>query len=206
MRSTADRRGRYDRKRTVGERAGEQRRVLLEAALGALDEIGGASLTVEDVLRRAHVGRNTFYAHFDGTADLMGGVREHALDVLFERLDGYVAPSRTPLERIRATAAGWLLAVEGEAGLARAALSHVVGVEPAQLGTRAVDGLVMRLDRLVSDARRDGMLSSPVSAAMLHALAGAYVGVAFTVLDTRWPPSRTDAEKALVALTLRAMR
>lgn len=61
-------------------------RQLLEDALVALTlEQGYASVTVEDICRRANVGRSTFYAHHAGKADLRKAtIEKHLRAVLDE--------------------------------------------------------------------------------------------------------------------------
>jgi AcrR family transcriptional regulator len=201
-----DRRGRYDRSLSAADRAERQRAHLIEAGAAALDEVGGAELTVDHVVGRARMGRNTFYAHFDGLSDLMGGVREHALEQLLSEVDDAVARCRTPLERLRAMAEAWLGAVAARPVLSRAALSHVVGVDPRHLGSGGVDDVAARLRDVTEGARRDGLLAAVPHEPTLRGVAGAFVAVALSVVDRRRPVSLDDATAALVELTVRALR
>lgn len=57
---------------SVDPRVERTRRVVLEAALDELAEVGYGALTVEGVARRAGVGKATMYRHWGGKLDLVG--------------------------------------------------------------------------------------------------------------------------------------
>jgi AcrR family transcriptional regulator len=169
------------------ERRRDPRARLLMATAEALDAHGAAGMTVDHVLKRVRIGRNTFYQHFDDVHDALGGVREWALDVLFDALEARVSVARTPVEHLRALAEGWLEAVEAHPLLARTALSHVVGADPQHLGSRARERLRGCFARAARHAQRDGLASGAPSEAVLHALAGAFIGLGLAVADSRRP-------------------
>jgi AcrR family transcriptional regulator len=50
------------------------RETLIEAAYAAFEQKGYVETTVEDIIRRAGASRPTFYAHFEGKADVLEGV------------------------------------------------------------------------------------------------------------------------------------
>lgn len=54
-----------------GRRVEETRQTLMRSLMELIAEKGYDRTTVEDVLRRADVGRTTFYAHFDNKQDLL---------------------------------------------------------------------------------------------------------------------------------------
>lgn len=69
----------------VDRRVRRTREHLKEALVALIEERGFESLSVQDIIDRANVGRATFYAHFDnkedllvsGFEDLRGALREH---------------------------------------------------------------------------------------------------------------------------------
>lgn len=62
-----------DRSETsVDPRVERSRRVILDAALDELGEVGYGSFSIEAVARRAGVGKATIYRHWDGKLDLVG--------------------------------------------------------------------------------------------------------------------------------------
>lgn len=67
----------------MDKRTERSRRLIQDAFQSLLQERDYGSITVQDVLDRAGVGRSTFYAHFSGKADLLArlvdGICEHAM-------------------------------------------------------------------------------------------------------------------------------
>lgn len=201
--SPAPGRGRYDRSLSRVERQAAQRRRLVAAAALALEEIGAANLTVTDVVRRAKMGRNTFYAHFDNLDDVVGEVREQAIDALLAPVLDAIERARTPVERLRALAAGWLTAAAGEPVFARAALSHVVGADPSHLGSRATSRLVDLLESIIQHGCELGALSDRGDPFRAWVVASAVAGAGLRVAAVGREPG--DAE-TLAEVVVRALR
>jgi AcrR family transcriptional regulator len=80
-------RGRYQRGASQLEREAAQRDRLIAATVKALGETPERELTVADVVRRARVGRNTFYAHFYSLDQALDVARRVAASSLAEALD-----------------------------------------------------------------------------------------------------------------------
>ncbi len=57
-------------------RVERSRRVILEATLDELGEVGYGAMTIESVARRAGVGKATIYRHWQGKLDLLGDALE----------------------------------------------------------------------------------------------------------------------------------
>src|SRR3954447_22902525 len=70
-----------------GYHHGDLRRALLEAALELLAETGGDEVSLREVARRAGVSAMAPYRHFADKAALMAAIRDHGLQLLFERLN-----------------------------------------------------------------------------------------------------------------------
>ncbi|HEX5051872.1 MAG TPA: TetR family transcriptional regulator [Planctomycetota bacterium] len=68
-------------------RAARSRRALLDALAELLHEQSFGKITVQDLLRRAHVGRATFYAHFQDKDDLLLTSFVRMLEAMTRQLD-----------------------------------------------------------------------------------------------------------------------
>jgi AcrR family transcriptional regulator len=60
----------------VDPRVERSRRVILEATLDELGEVGYGAMTIESVARRAGAGKATIYRHWQGKLDLLGDALE----------------------------------------------------------------------------------------------------------------------------------
>lgn len=65
-------------------RVGRTRRLMQDALMALVEEMGYERITVQDILDRADVGRSTFYAHFRDKDELLLSWFEH-LRTLFEK-------------------------------------------------------------------------------------------------------------------------
>jgi AcrR family transcriptional regulator len=77
-------------------RVERSRRVIAEATLAELGEVGYGAMTIESIARRAKVGKATIYRHWHGKLDLV----ESALDLLREEM--VVPEDGTVRERVTA--------------------------------------------------------------------------------------------------------
>jgi AcrR family transcriptional regulator len=108
-------RGGYDRRLTASERARIQRQHLLHTALELIVKSGLPRLTVEQVVREAGMGRNTFYSHFENTDELLAAVLKDAAS-RFE--SGWTLAASelppTPTEAMHEVARRWFAVVVEE--------------------------------------------------------------------------------------------
>jgi len=104
--SPAPKRGRYDRSLSRHARQAEQRERLLVAT--AAVAAAGRELNVANVVSTAGVGRNTFYEYFDDFPHALRALAAHARAELSVQLARELELARTPLERVRAIARGWV--------------------------------------------------------------------------------------------------
>lgn len=201
-------RGRYDRALSSRERIERQHFVLLTATAAALDTYGSAGVTVERITARAAVGRNTFYAHFEDALQAIAATKHHAAEVLFAPVDEAGEMGRTPIESVRAMSVAWLASVQKQPVLARVLLLHTVGVDPRSRQSDAIRRWTDILTRLMTHARRAGLLSHAVGSieqdVCVMAVAGQYYA-----LGLRAATERMDAELEgglLADFALKAMR
>lgn len=74
--------------RSIDRRVARTRAMLHDALIALVMEKGYESITVEDICKRANVGRSTFYGHYTGKDDLMrSGFRHLREDLLRRRSD-----------------------------------------------------------------------------------------------------------------------
>jgi AcrR family transcriptional regulator len=142
-------RGSYDRTLTRAERDAEHRERLLRATA---EVMGEGPLTVARIVQRAGVGRSTFYEFFDSPEHLLEQLEQRLLRSLESALEAGVAQARTPLERLRAIARSWLVALEERALEARVALTRRPGRD---LLSPAGELLHQILTRSIQTARQE---------------------------------------------------
>ena len=82
---------------SIDRRVARTRRLLQEALFELTAEKGYAAITVEDICRRADVGRSTFYTHYPDKGSLRKAVIEEHLNTV--RVEGHDDYRRTFEER-----------------------------------------------------------------------------------------------------------
>jgi AcrR family transcriptional regulator len=183
-------RGRADavRARAVpGERSSSRERVveiqrtrLHAAALGAIDELGYARVTVAHIAARARVSRRTFYDLFDSREDCLLAALQSVVAMIREEL---VAADRDGLvwrERVRTGL--WLVLsfLEREPALARVLIVQGLRGGPRVLERR--EQILAELARIVDQGRCE---SSARSAPCPPVTAEGLVGAAFSIVYGR---------------------
>lgn len=116
---TAPARGCYDRALSRQARQAEQRARLVGWVAEAY-RVRGLSLTVQDVVHAAGVGRNTFYEYFDGLEHALDYAAQTHAKAMQERIVSALESARTPIAKLRALSRVWFDEIEKDPG--RAAL------------------------------------------------------------------------------------
>lgn len=169
------------------------RAALTQALIELVLEKRYRSITVQDLLDRADVGRSTFYSHYRGKDDLLLRSFEAMLEMLDGRVDADSDRQRlAPVEELFRHV-GDFRAFHG--ALARARKIHLLFHAGAITTSRSI-------------ARRIAALSPPPAAAgsELDATAHAYAGALFALL--RWwlgqerPPSPRQMDELFHRLVL----
>lgn len=104
--------------------AARNRRVLLETALRILAERGADALTMDDLARRAGVGKGTVFRRFGSRSGLMQALLDHAqrdFQESYMRGPAPLGPGAPPLERLHAFGGARIRALEITGELRRAA-------------------------------------------------------------------------------------
>ena len=82
-----------DKKMSPDRRIQRTRQVLLNSMIELISEKGYATLTVQDIIDRANVGRSTFYSHFQDKEALLLSGAEYLYDLL-DRLNAHTRPEQ----------------------------------------------------------------------------------------------------------------
>ena len=85
----------------------------------AMAEKGYVHTTVADVLRRAHVSRETFYEQFESKQDCFIATYDQAARIVLAILEREAAGEATPVERFDRTLGVYLDALAADPGFAR---------------------------------------------------------------------------------------
>lgn len=104
--------------------AARNRRLLLETALAILSERGVDALTMDDLARRAGVGKGTVFRRFGSRSGLMQALLDHAqrdFQESYMRGPAPLGPGAPPLERLHAFGGARIRALEITGELRRAA-------------------------------------------------------------------------------------
>ncbi|MET4060864.1 AcrR family transcriptional regulator [Arthrobacter sp. UYP6] len=104
--------------------AARNRRLLLEAALDIVSERGVEALTMDDLARRAGVGKGTVFRRFGSRAGLMQALLDHAQRGFQESYmsgPAPLGPAEAPLQRLQAFGTARIRALELTGELRRAA-------------------------------------------------------------------------------------
>jgi len=192
----------------------EQRERLLAAT--ALTVAREASPSVSSIVRRAGVGRNTFYEYFDDVRHATEAAEAAVVRRIEQLLQEAEATARTPVERWRSLAHTWLSFAEDEPG----AMLLAIGARGLGGVSKGAAALEAALVRSLETLRSAGVTSPPASPERMLAVAA--VGEAFaralgraritTEDDSAPPPSRSEPvdrerlERSLVDVAVRLLR
>jgi AcrR family transcriptional regulator len=146
--------------------AASQRARLLEAAGQAVAERGYANATIEDIVRRAGVSKQTFYAHFRDKEDCFLAAYQTVSEELLARVRNARSGDGDWLERARAGIRAYLRWLAADLTLARVFLIEVAAAGPraAECRERLRDRYAEQLRDLHASARAElpGLPELPV--------------------------------------------
>jgi AcrR family transcriptional regulator len=189
-------RGQYDRHRTAHERDRDRlERLLLATAL----EFGARGLersTVAGVVRRARMGRNSFYRHFTALAPAHAAVQQQARHLIERSLQRAGREACTPLEQLRALGRAWLGVITSHPAYARVLLD--------QQRDRVAAVLAAHLGPVLAAARQVGAVSTAADSLRLEAIAAAWEAAGRACVERR--ADADTAHSLLVDLAVRAVR
>ncbi len=158
-----------------------QRARLLAGAVGAIEELGYAQTTVEQITSRARVSRRTFYELFEN--------REACLTAIFEgvvaALEGEIAAAGLGelawSERVRGGLAAILSFLDREPALARVCVVQALRGGPRVLECR--EEVLARLAGLVDEGRQESSRASDCTPVTAEGLVGAAFAIVYARLS-----------------------
>ncbi|MEM7348052.1 MAG: TetR/AcrR family transcriptional regulator [Chloroflexota bacterium] len=80
------------RNKKEDRRSTRTRLALHQAIIELMQEKQYETITIQDIIDRANVGRSTFYAHYQDKEDLVNSNVTSILDELGQHLEGYFRP------------------------------------------------------------------------------------------------------------------
>ena len=211
-------RGQYDRRLPRERRLAEQRERLLAAT--ALVMAHEASPSVSNIVRRAGVGRNTFYEYFDDVRHAVEAAEVTVLRRVEQLFREAESQARTPVERWRSLARTWLAFADDEPGAMLLVLA--IGARATKSISNGAALLEAALLRSLETLRTAGVTAPPASRDRVLAVAA--VGEAFarglsrarvarefsenaaSIRPEREPSNREGLERSLVDVAVRLLR
>jgi AcrR family transcriptional regulator len=152
-----------------------QRARLLAAALGAVDELGYAQVTVVHVAARARVSRRTFYELFDNCEECLLAALESVVEMVRGELAGVDVEGLSWRERVRVGLWTMLAFFDRERALAR-----VLVVESLRGGTVVLarrEEILAELARVVDEGRGENARAGACPVLTAEGLVGGVFGV-----------------------------
>jgi AcrR family transcriptional regulator len=156
---------------------GIQRARLLAAALGAIDELGYARVTVAHIAARARVSRRTFYDLFDSREDCLLAALESVVGMVREELLAVDREGLSWRERVRMGL--WLVLsfLEREPVLARVVIVQALRGGPKVLERR--EQVLAELARVVDEGRLEGSRDARCPSVTAEGLVGAAFSIVY---------------------------
>lgn len=188
------RRGQYQRGLSQAERWALHRSELILATAEVMNE--RASVNVQNIVRRAGKGRNTFYAHFASLEQATRAVESSAATLVAGRVQSGSGAAR-PLDRLRRVIAGWLAAAAESPALIGAFLSSASSARSLLLARE-------HLKNALEDARAAGLVGGAVDEARLLAAVGSLHALVRIQVERR--AEREAVERVAVEILLRLFR
>lgn len=182
-------------------------RMLKDALISLILEKGYESVSVQDIVERADVGRSTFYAHFADKEELLYSSLDDLRAFLVEqqrqgRAVARAAPGRAD-ERLFAFSLPFLEHALEHLDLYRAMVGRKSGAIVQQRMQKMLADLVR--DDLKALARRAGDPSLPLDA-LVEFTVGGFFAVLTWALERRARPGPNDTDDIFRRLTLPGVR
>lgn len=177
------------------------RRLLHQALMSLITEKHYESITVQEILDRADVGRSTFYMHYQGKDALLADGLQHLKGLLSSAQSTSAAPPGRTYERIIAFSLTMFEHAAGHRGLLRAALSS--GAEPVV--RRQIHSVLSAVvgQEVERELRKRKRTTGPLSPELLtHSLVSTYISMLTWWLNSKSPSPARDMDAAYRVLIL----
>jgi AcrR family transcriptional regulator len=165
-------------------RVARSQQLLRTALLALIQEKGFETLTVQEIIDRANVGRATFYAHFDSKEDLLVSGFEDLRASLKQRQAEALARAGTGDERILAFSFETFAHVDEYRAVAKAMLGKQSGAAVQRILHKLLADLIR--DEVNSSVPRTNARAVPYEA-LVQFIAGALLGLLTWWLEEKKP-------------------
>ena len=156
-----------------------QRKRLLVAALGALEELGYGQVTVAEITARARVSRRTFYELFANRDECLEAAFESVVELLADELAGLDLERLPWRERVHAGLWAILFFFERQPSLARVCVVSALGGNAQVLERRR--RILASLAAVIDEGRFEGARGAGCTELMAEGL----IGAAFAIVHAR---------------------
>src|SRR5260370_18324783 len=185
---------------------GDLKRVLIDAALGLVEEGGAEAVSVREAARRAGVSPGAPFRHFPSRAALLTAVAEEAQRRFRAEIDAALseAPAGDPLARLRSFVLAYLRwAMRNPAHFEIISSGRVFDHHKATGVSQDNAELIGMTERLLADAFGKGQLRIPDLKRVQIAGRALVYGFARRNIDVhlpRWGVAEADAERTAAAI------
>jgi AcrR family transcriptional regulator len=179
---------------------------LLRAVVGAVADRGYASVRIADIVDRARVSRQSFYAQFDSKEACFLAAHADGIALILGELGDQIAAAETPLAQLAGGIAAYFALAEREPEFARCMLIELPAIGPAGLAARldAHARIAALLAAWHAAARKNAGTTErwpAVPTSRYAAAVGAVHDLVFEVVAQPDPPrARPPAQEALDAV------
>ncbi len=157
-----------------------QRSRLIVGAVGAIEELGYAQVTVGHITRRASISRRTFYELFANREDCLAAVLEELVGQIGDELAAVNIEGLPWRERVRTGLWTILSFFDREPALARVCVVQALRSGPRVVGRR--DELLAGLAAVIDGGRSEGQRGGECTPLTAEGLVGAAVAIVYARL------------------------
>jgi AcrR family transcriptional regulator len=179
---------------------------LLRAVVGAVADRGYANVRIADIVDRARVSRQSFYAQFDSKEACFLAAHSDGIAVILAELGARIAAAETPLAQLAGGIDAYYSLADREPEFARCMLIELPAIGPAGLAARLeaharIAALLATWHDAARTAARPTEPWPPVPRSRYAAAVGAVHDLVFEVVAQPDPPrERPAAHEALDAV------
>jgi AcrR family transcriptional regulator len=188
-------------KTKLDRRVERTRRLLHQALMSCIVEKRYESITVQEILDRADVGRSTFYMHYQDKDELLAAGLQHLKGVLNSVQSASAAPPGRPYERIL----GFSLAMFEHASGHRELLRALLGSSAEPVVRREIYSVLTAVvgQEVEKELQRRKRATCPISPELLiHSLVSTYISMLTWWLNSKNPVPPKDMDAAYRHLIL----
>ena len=176
-------------------------RLLHQALMSSIVEKRYESITVQEILDRADVGRSTFYMHYRDKDELLADGLQHLKGLLISAQSCSAAPPGRPYEKI----IGFSLAIFEHLAARRELLRALLGSSAEPVVRRAIHSALTAVvgQEVEKEFQRRKRKAGPVSRELVtHFLVSTYISMLTWWLNSKNPSPPKDIDAAYGQLVL----